>query len=129
MMREERLYQYTQPKMQCELVGKWYVSDGYQEYWLTIQSNSQFFTEPLRNAKVQDETILRKGIWSSVNKNTALQFFEGEYFWPIREYKVNWLSDRHFALVNILEDKQVYFYRNSPLDQACSNSKNITKSN
>ncbi|WP_297924446.1 hypothetical protein [uncultured Agitococcus sp.] len=129
MMREERLYQYTQPKMQCELVGKWYVSDGYQEYWLTIQSDSRFFTEPLRNAKVQNETILNKGIWSSADKQTAIQFFDGEYFWPIHEYKMNWLSDRHFALVNILEDKQIYFYRNSSLDQVCSNSKNITKSN
>ena len=117
MMREERLYQYTQPKMQCELVGKWYVSDGYQEYWLTIQSDSRFFTEPLRNAKVQNETILNKGIWSSADKQTAIQFFDGEYFWPIHEYKMNWLSDRHFALVNILEDKQIYFYRNSSLDQ------------
>ena len=130
MMREERLYQYTQPKMQCELVGKWYVSDGYQEYWLTIQSNSQFFTEPLLNAKNQESgIILHKGIWSSVNKNTALQFFEGEYFWPIREYKVNWLSDRHFALVNILEDKQVFFYRKAPMDQKCNESQSVTKSN
>ena len=129
MMREERLYQYTQPKMQCELVGKWYVSDGYQEYWLTIQSDSRFFTEPLRNAKVQNETILNKGIWSSADKQTAIQFFDGEYFWPIHEYKMNWLSDRHFALVNILEDKQVYFYRKAPMDQKCNESQSVTKSN
>lgn len=121
-MREERLYQYAKPKKQCEFIGKWHVSEGYREYWLTIEPDSHFFIEPMLMGKTntnQKDIIQRTGIWSSVNKQTAIQFFDDEYFWPINEYKVEWLSDKHFLISNILTDKQAFFFRHTPLDAEC----------
>jgi len=121
IMREERLYQMTQPKMKCAFIGKWYVSDGYKEYWLTIHADSRFTTEPvLYSTNGQKPIISRQGIWSAAEKNTVIQFFDDEYFWPINEYKVKWLSDRHFAITNILTEQYAYFYRNTPMNTTCS---------
>ena len=123
IMREERLYQYAQPKMQCEFIGKWHVSEGYKEYWLTIEPNSHFFIEPMLMNHPEQKGIIQKiGIWSSVTKETAIQFFDDEYFWPINEYKIEWLSDKHFMLFNILTDKQVFFFRHTPLDASCQDN-------
>lgn len=123
IMREERLYQYAQPKMQCEFIGKWHVSEGYKEYWLTIEPNSHFFIEPMLMAHTNQKTIIQKtGIWSSATKETAIQFFDDEYFWPINEYKIEWLSDKHFMLSNILTDKQAFFFRHTPLDESCQDN-------
>lgn len=119
-MREERLYQYAKPKIQCEFIGKWHVSEGYKEYWLTIEPNSHFFIEPmLLNDKEHKQLIEKTGVWSSLNKQTAIQFFDDEYFWPINEYKVEWLSEKHFSMSNILTDKQAFFFRHTPLYAEC----------
>jgi hypothetical protein len=105
IMREERLYQYAQPKMQCEFIGKWHVSEGYREYWLTIEPNSRFFIESKSMAKTEPKSLIQTtGVWSSATKQAAIQFFDDEYFWPINEYKVEWLSDKHFMLSNILTE-------------------------
>lgn len=123
IMREERLYQYAQPKMQCEFIGKWHVSEGYREYWLTIEPNSRFFIEPKSMAKTESKSLIQTtGVWSSATKKTAIQFFDDEYFWPINEYKVEWLSDKHFMLSNILTDKQAFFFRHTPLDASCQDN-------
>lgn len=128
IMREERLYQMVQPKIQCEFIGKWYVSEGYKEYWLSIMPDSRFKVEPmLYSTNGQQPVIIRQGIWSSSDKNTAIQFFDEEYFWPINEYKVKWLSDKHFSLTNILTDQYAYFYRNSPVDESCVEQKIVKK--
>jgi|GEM_PF-2018719 len=123
IMREERLYQYAQPKMQCEFIGKWHVSDGYREYWLTIEPNSHFFIESKSMAKTEPKSLIQTtGVWSSVTKQTAIQFFDDEYFWPINEYKIEWLSDKHFMLSNILTNKQAFFFRHTPLDASCQDN-------
>ncbi|MCB1673104.1 MAG: hypothetical protein KDI00_00395 [Pseudomonadales bacterium] len=120
IMHEERLYQYAKPKIQCDFVGKWHVSEGYKEYWLTIEPDSRFFVEPMMMARSeQKNTIEKTGIWSSVNKNTAIQFFDGEYFWPINEYKIEWLSDKHFLMTNPLQEKQAFFFRHTPINKDC----------
>ena len=123
IMKEERLYQYAQPKMQCEFIGKWHVSEGYKEYWLTIEPNSHFFIEPMLMNHPEQKGIIQKiGIWSSATKETAIQFFDDEYFWPINEYKIEWLSDKHFMLSNILTDKQAFFFRHTSLDASCQDN-------
>lgn len=125
IMREERLYEYGQPKMQCEFIGKWHVSEGYKEYWLTIQADNRFFIEPMylgRNQDKQKSQIERTGIWSSSTKKQALQFFDDEYFWPINEYKIEWLSDRHFLLSNALTETNAFYHRSTPLDASCVES-------
>ena len=130
IMREERLFQYAQPKMQCEFIGSWYVSDLYKEYWINIDKDGRFFTElTLSDNKRGISLKHRSGVWSSTDHKTAIIFYDDEYFWPIREFRVSWLSDRHFVLTNILEDKQVYFYRKAPMDQKCNESQSVTKSN
>jgi len=124
-MREERLYQYAQPKMQCQFIGKWHVSDLYKEYWITIDNNGRFFIEPMLYGR-QSQTNVgeRRGTWSSINRNTAIQFFDDEYFWPINEYKVEWLSDSHFALKNQFWDtpSHAIFFRSSPVSEQCKRS-------
>lgn len=128
LMKEERLYQMVQPKIQCEFIGKWYVSEGYKEYWLTIDANSRFIIEPMMLMQNKMPNLVQeKGIWSAADKNTVIKFVDEEYFWPIHEYEVKWLSDRHFALTNILTDQYAYFYRNSPIDKTCSEQKTVNK--
>ena len=125
IMREERLYQYAQPKMQCEFIGKWHVSEGYKEYWLTIQADNRFFIEPMYLGRDQGDKkslVERTGVWSSSSKEKALQFFDDEYFWPINEYDIEWLSDKHFALSNILTEKHAFFHRSTPPDASCIES-------
>ena len=125
IMREERLYEYAQPKMQCEFIGKWHVSEGYKEYWLTIQADNRFFIEPMYLGRDQGDKkslVERTGVWSSSSKEKALQFYDDEYFWPINEYKIEWLSDKHFALSNILTEKNAFFHRSTPPDASCIES-------
>ena len=122
IMREERLYQYAQPKMQCQFIGKWHVSDLYKEYWITIDKDGRFFIEPMPYGRKDQAAVSEhRGLWSSTDKNTAIQFFDDEYFWPIKEYRVEWLSESHFALKNQLWDEQNHaiFFRSTPLSDQC----------
>ena len=54
----------------------------------------------------------------------TIQFFDDEYFWPINEYKVEWLSDSHFALKNQFWDtpSHAIFFRSSPVSEQCKRS-------
>jgi hypothetical protein len=61
-------------KCNVNFIGKWHVSEGYREYWLTIEPNSHFFIEPMLMANHPNKKVSFKKQAYGVRSLKKLQF-------------------------------------------------------
>lgn len=90
------------------------------EYWLTINKDATFTIEVIKyanEARYAPQPI-RTGVWSSTSVKEAIQFYDDDFFWPINQYSVEWLTNNHFALHDGI-NPTVYYHRHSESDSTC----------
>ncbi|PTQ90298.1 hypothetical protein [Agitococcus lubricus] len=118
-MKEERLYQYAYPKLPCYFIGKWYMSSGYKEYWLTIEPDASYRLEQLQyQTNLQQKlTFIHSGVWSNEN-DRVIRFMDNAQLWPIHDSKLRWSDSKHFILYDDL-DEPSYFFRHTELAPDC----------
>lgn len=121
-MKEDRLYQYANPKLPCYFVGKWHVSTSLNEYWLTISPDASISMEAVSYMPDQEQKAnrVRTGIWS-VDHGKVIQFADDSSFWPINESSLHIFDARHFAIHDTFGESTIA-YRHSELNPACTDA-------
>lgn len=115
VMREERLYQYRNPRTPCQLVGQWSASHFNQEYVYDLQADSRFnvyTVNYLNREAASNRKLIKSGVWSS-SGDSLLQFPDNTYIWPLHEASLKWMDSNHFIFKDDSGDP-VYFFRTSP---------------